>query len=718
MTSNHSSLRVRVIACLVAAACSSVCRVDADWRRPFTPDEHTVALYHFDEGKGNEARDACGDPDLTLRAHKQALWGEHRGFGATARFVRTKDDANLLIGPINNNKLELRTCPDSFTVEAWVRYTGPFRQDWGNTYGNICGTDEEGFSLPHGKRSGWNFALHNWKEKERLVPSGRLLASGSAFPYYGKGITIQQLAITDRGWHHIAWQFRDTDQTHFLFLDGKLFWKWSVPRGRQLDRCDIPFQVGGFLHSQDPPFQISKGNFEGEIDELRISKLMRYPVANRLSIIQSRLPVAGLQVPYFTQLSVDAAAGEVTWQVVDGQLPEGLTLDRAAGAIRGTASGAAGSQKFTLAAVDTAGNKDERAFTLRVEAGRILSESLPLAFAGLVYAQKLQTEHMGSDVRWQLLSGSLPEGLSFDCRTGKLSGTPSIVSSATLGVRVRSAHGQTDEAKLVLKVVPAALRRILPDKHTVALWDWQGPSGKLIPDRMGDETLTLTWVNMTGDQRQPRPGWGLFPNLIGGGENGFVGPQHSEKVDLRSCTKEWTVEVWVRRGGRFSRYSKHMGGRHFDFGHICGTYDNSERGVWELYLSDHDSLDGSMAPGVHFLGSEPDQALKDLHPWKRRQGIVGDPANAGIRDTQWHHVAWQFSYADDLHQLFLDGKLIWQMKAPGGRKLVNNRKHDAQFSVGSRLTGYARYGGRFNWLGRGNFFGQIGEIRISSLRRY
>ena len=88
---------------------------------PFTPDAHTVALYHFDEGTGNEAQDACGDAEITLRAHKQALWGERHGFGATAKFVRTSDDANILIGPINNDKLELRTCLGSFTVEAWVR---------------------------------------------------------------------------------------------------------------------------------------------------------------------------------------------------------------------------------------------------------------------------------------------------------------------------------------------------------------------------------------------------------------------------------------------------------------------------------------------------------------------------------------------------------------------------------------------------------------------
>jgi hypothetical protein len=58
------------------------------------------------------------------------------------------------------------------------------------------------------------------------------------------------------------------------------------------------------------------------------------------------------------------------------------------------------------------------------------------------------------------------------------------------------------------------------------------------------------------------------------------------------------------------------------------------------------------------------------------------------------------------------------MESPGEAPLINDREHEAQFSVGSRLRGYARYGGEFNWLGWGNFHGQIGEIRISNIRRY
>ena len=70
-----------------------------DFTQPFATDPNTVVLYHFDEGQGDEARDALGDPELTLRAHIEALWSIRTGFGAAARFLRRKDDAHVLVGP-------------------------------------------------------------------------------------------------------------------------------------------------------------------------------------------------------------------------------------------------------------------------------------------------------------------------------------------------------------------------------------------------------------------------------------------------------------------------------------------------------------------------------------------------------------------------------------------------------------------------------------------
>jgi hypothetical protein len=710
-------------------------KINCTWKAPFVPDDYTVALYHFDEGRGGEAHDACGDPALTLRA-KEPLWSERPGFGSAVRFTRREDDANVFVGPVNHDKLQLRTCREEWTIEAWVRYTGMPGQDDGHTYANICATDEEGLSLPEGARGGWTFSLLTAEYEEGLRPWGRFIG-----PFHRPKSGIQTAArmskvsddykgevsgaILDQNWHHVAWQFRYRDQQHFLFLDGKLIWKLQRPRDCEVvneprETC-IPFMVGGFLHSQNPPFYLGYGNFEGEIDELRISNVMRYPVADQLTIIRRTLPEAAIQGSYCVTLETDGAVDPIHWEMVKGKLPKGLEFDGKNGNLHGRPE-EPGENKITLQVRDQSGRSDEHEFTIKVCRGEIVDTFLPLAFTGLEYQYQFTSSFLVKPIRWNLISDSFPEGFSFDSSTGALSGKPVKECLVGLAVKAQDACGQTVRKEFTLRTVPTSLRRIDPDDHTVVLYDWQGPSGKFIRDVKGDEELTLTWTNMFGDIRYPRPGWGRYPVCEGGGEWGFVGPQHNDKLNLRTCGREWTVEAWVRRGGPINRYDQP-----FDFGHICGTYDATRRGVWELYMAYDGSPDGAMAPGVHFVDAAGGQEWMDLHPWKRPEGVVlaKGPAGQvidrrylGIRDTEWHHVAWQYSYGEDLHQLFLDGTLIWKMANSGGRPLVNNRRHEAQFSVGTRLNGYARYGGSFNWLGWGNFFGQIGEIRISDIRRY
>ena len=715
-------------------------------RAPFEPDDQTVVLYHFDEGEGNETLDACGDTRLTLRAYRRAQWGSRAGFGACARFDRRADDADLLVGPANNDKLHLRPCTSEWTVEAWVRYTGTGGLEQGHTYVNICGTEDEGLGLPIGMRGGWNFSLHSFTRpgtlQDGLYPAARFMGSprGRDPNHDTSGLLLQNAKaggwtcadpprIKDHNWHHVAWQFRYLDQTHFFFLDGRLIRRVQLPlpddlQGRVVNDSEnvgVPFVVGGFIHSQDRPKHPAYGNFEGEIDEIRISSTMRYPVAEQLSIVRRELPPATFNAPYSAQFSTDAAGGAVHWEPAEGRLPAGLTLDGKTGTVRGKPTVAAELQPLGLIAADTNGATDRHLFHLCVRRGRIVSDSLPPAFAGNPYRARIQTSHMVAPVKWTLANGALPGGLHLDPGIGELAGTPNSPGTGRFLVKAVDAIGQSHQAEITLKVLPAELLVIGPDEHTVVLYDWQGPNGRLIPDVMGDEELTLTWTNIGGDRRVSWPGRrGRFPQDTGHGEHGFVGPQHNDKLDLRTCKNAWTVEAWIRRGGPLQAYGEKADDHHqpFTFGHICGTYDKTERGVWELYLSAHNSPDGSMAPGAHFLGAEPDQELMNLHPWTRPDGLVVDSAKAGIYDTEWHHIAWQYESVEDYHQLFLDGLLIWQMRSPDGRRLVNNRRHDAQFSVSTRLNGFARYGGAFDFLGEGHFFGQIGEIRISSIKRY
>ncbi|MEE3368333.1 MAG: putative Ig domain-containing protein [Planctomycetota bacterium] len=723
-----------------------------DWRRPFAPDGATVVLYHFDEGVGDQTHDALGDKALTLRANKRGLWGRRAGFGTTARFQRRDDDPNLLIGPTNNDKLHLRGCTQAWTIEAWVKYAGDGGLERGRTSLNLCGTDDEGFSLPTGLRGGWSFGLYSktgiGKLKNGITPWARFMGSprgkdpnhdtsGILLPYYSGGFTgAEPAVITDNAWHHVAWQFRYRDQTHFFFLDGQLVRRVQLPITdanriivNDAVNVGVPFVVGGWPHSQDPPFNLKWGSHEGQIDELRISSVLRYPVADALAIIRQKLPAAGVNIPYSVELGTDRARGAVVWRIVDGRLPPGLTLDPSHGRIHGTATKGDQSAAFTIAVRDESGANDNHRFKLSVAAGELLTESLPPAFVGKPYAAEIETRLLASPLKWEISQGKLPQGISLErvadslrSASARLRGTSSTTGWSRLTIQVTDANGQTRQRDVVLNVLPANLIEIEPDEHTVALFDWQGADGKLIPDRMGDVSHTLTWTNMGGDRRVIWPGRDeKFPQFTGHGEHGFAtagkGPP---KLDFKTCDKEWTLEVWVRRGGPLQAFGGTVRGKHspFHFGHVCGTYDKTKKGIWELYLSDIESMDGSMAPGINFYGAAADKALEHLDPWHRPGGIVGNRAGAGIRDTQWHHLAWQYHYDTDLHELYLDGRLIWKMQSPDGCQLVNDRIHEAQFSVSTRLTGYSRYGGGFNYLGEGNFFGQIGEIRISNVRRY
>ena len=741
----------------------------SDWTRPFEPDAHTVALYHFNEGEGDEARDACGDPELTLRSGGRALWGSRPGFGSTARFERS--DANLRIGPANHDKLQLRTCTEEWTVEAWVRYTGPGGKDrgqWsrtegrrdpeedGTTYAFICGTDEEGFSLPRGMRGGWSFILRNGATRgtreDGLIAGARFMGWVGRDPNHDTSSSLgpstpfgwldeDRGRFRDTGWHHVAWQFRHRDQMNYLLVDGRLVRKVQLPAPghasnrlivNDAERCDIPFCVGGVSHSRDPVVRagLEMGNMDGEIDELRISSVMRYPVTDRLTVIRQKPSEAGLGIPYEVRLGADAAAGTVSWDVKSGSLPAGLAFDAGAGVIRGTPEETVESRRVTIGARDEEGATDDHTFSFTVRRGRLLTESLPTAYVGAAYQAALTTEHMADPLTWQV-AGAVPAGLSFDGTAGCLSGTPVEAGRSRLSVQVTDANGLRDRGELLLRVLPEHLRVIGTDEHTVALYDWQGPDGRLFEERSGrDRTMTLTYTNIGGDRRLRWPGReGRFPQETGHGEHGYVNIgkewgslpearavyESVPELDLKTCTREWTVEAWVRRGGPWQGFGD-LPLKRFDYGHICGTYDSREQGVWELYLSDLNSPDAGMAPGVHFQSR--DHAWTNLHPWMRPRGIVAEREEVGIGDTEWHHVAWQYGYAEDEHELFLDGTPIWRMRNADGRRLVNDREHGCQFSVFTRLTGYAKYGGGFNYLGWGNFFGQIGEIRISGVRRY
>ena len=151
---------------------------------------------------------------------------------------------------------------------------------------------------------------------------------------------------------------------------------------------------------------------------------------------------------------------------------------------------------------------------------------------------------------------------------------------------------------------------------------------------------------------------------------------HSDKNARFVRAEAWTVEAWFRVGDNQTKVDRY--GRDFDFGHICGSFDSSERGVWELFLSTHDSPDGTscLAPGVTFASST--HRHERLGPWRYPEGCMCAASECTVEDTEWHHVAWQYEHATDTHELWLDGRLIWRLGCVDGVPLVNDRGAQAR----------------------------------------
>ena len=131
---------------------------------------------------------------------------------------------------------------------------------------------------------------------------------------------------------------------------------------------------------------------------------------------------------------------------------------------------------------------------------------------------------MVAPLRWEIVSGNPPPGVTLDPETGLLAGTPVKSGRSPFSVQVTDANGFRNRVKLLLRVLPEKLRLMKADENTVILYDWQGPSGRLFEERVSrDKALTLTYTNMGGDRRYNWPGRdGRFPQETGHGEHGYA----------------------------------------------------------------------------------------------------------------------------------------------------------------------------------------------------
>jgi hypothetical protein len=170
------------------------------------------------------------------------------------------------------------------------------------------------------------------------------------------------------------------------------------------------------------------------------SIILSLHVATPLSVGTLTLPDGRTGSPYLQTLASSGGTGAVTWAVVSGALPPGLSLSTA-GVVSGipTTVNILGST-FTIQATDSGSPSQSapRTLTLRVAAPLVITTaSLPGAKYNVAYTQTLAAIGGIPPLKWSLAAGSgpLPTGLTLSA-AGVLSGTPTATGTFSFTVQV------------------------------------------------------------------------------------------------------------------------------------------------------------------------------------------------------------------------------------------------------------------------------------------
>ena len=182
-------------------------------------------------------------------------------------------------------------------------------------------------------------------------------------------------------------------------------------------------------------------------------------IPGQLTITTTGLPTGVLNFGYNYALQVASGSGAYRWSVLNGNLPNGLTLDPNTGQIFGRPT-QTGTYSFEVQVVDNqkATVARRNMFVLISDSGTgldnlvILSDELPTGTIDRRYSRNLEISGGAAPFSWDISAGAMPDGLTLNSNTGEIAGTPTLKGEETFTVRVTDAKGQVETRTLSITI--------------------------------------------------------------------------------------------------------------------------------------------------------------------------------------------------------------------------------------------------------------------------
>ncbi|HYE77406.1 MAG TPA: Ig domain-containing protein, partial [bacterium] len=239
-----------------------------------------------------------------------------------------------------------------------------------------------------------------------------------------------------------------------------------------------------------------------QIDEETFSfTLQAAGTCSPLDILNTSFPDPVVFTPYNATLMAAGGSGDLTWSLVSGTLPFGLSVDPS-GAITGTPINydeVGQFFTFTLRVTDECPfgiQQDQATFTVRLQddrsacgGPRIVNRELPSPQVGKFYDQKINVNGGVGPYTFTIVEGVLPTGLTLDPVTGHISGTPTepVEAGQNFPILVRVADSCPDGPR-------TSFRRFTPVVDPATCGNLTIVSGPALPDAPAGQLYSVQLV--------------------------------------------------------------------------------------------------------------------------------------------------------------------------------------------------------------------------------